>query len=348
MTWSVRVLDPRTDPEPEGWAGFLVAQQAPVTWDYELLRVESRFSRSPNLLTVISEGGEPVAAVLAMLCHPAAASERPGPVGGLARLAPRWLEVQHAWLSGYPPWLFADGLEAADRREIMRRFERAACRFAGPGCLGVVYRTVPPDSLDLVSGRGRQVRDTMPTSVLENSFVDVEGWLASLRRSRRLSLRGQVKKIAADPDVLVRTEAARADLDATELATLLREHRARMGPVKFDRRGPVTAEYLGELVRRPDVLTTTYHDASGRLLAFTNVLDHPVTPLHQHWAALGPGEGRPKHLYFDVVVRNVRYMIEGNRKSLSMGRGLTELKATLGFQPVPLLGVIVPRPVARW
>ncbi|WP_181777273.1 GNAT family N-acetyltransferase [Amycolatopsis pittospori] len=347
MTWQVRVLDPRTDPEPEGWAGFLEAQQAPVPWDYHLMRVESRFSQSPTLLTVISDGDEPVAAVLAMVCRPAA-SERPGPVRGLARLSPRWLEVQHAWLSGYPPWLFSDGLDAADRREIMRRFEQAVCRVTGPGCVGVVYRTVPPESLDMLTGRGRPVRDTMPTSVLENSFVDVDGWLASLRRSRRLSLRSQSKKIAADPGVVIRTDAARTDLDGLELATLLREHRARMGPVKFDRRGPVTGEYLGELVRRPDVITSTYHDAEGRLLAFTNVLDHPVAPLHQHWAAVAPEEGRPKHLYFEAVVRNVRYMIDGNRKSLSMGRGLTDLKATLGFQPVPLLGVIVPRPVTRW
>lgn len=347
MTWQVRVLDPRTDPEPEGWAGFLEAQQAPVPWDYQLLRVESRFSQSPGLLTVVSDGDKPVAAVLAMVCRPVA-SERPGPVRGPARLLPRWVEVQHAWLSGYPPWLFADGLDPADRREIMRRFERAVCRFTGPGCVGVVYRTVPPESLEMLSGRGRPVRDTMPTSVLENSFVDVEGWLASLRRSRRLSLRSQSKKIAADPGVVIRTEAARTDLDAVELATLLREHRARMGPVKFDRRGPVTAEYLGELVRRPDVITSTYHDAAGKLLAFTNVLDHPVAPLHQHWAAVAPAEGRPKHLYFEAVVRNVRYMIEGNRKSLSMGRGLGDLKATMGFLPVPLLGVIVPRPVSRW
>ncbi|WP_414940520.1 GNAT family N-acetyltransferase [Amycolatopsis sp. cmx-11-51] len=347
MTWQVRVLDPRIDPEPEDWARFLVAQQAPVPWDYHLLRVESRFSRSPTVLTVITDGGKPVAAVLAMLCSPGS-TDRPGAVHGKARLGPRWVEVQHAWLSGYPPWLFADGIDAADRREIMRRFERAVCRFTGPGCLGVVYRTVPPESLDMLTGRGRPVRDTMPTSVLENRFVDVEGWLASLRRSRRLSLRGQSKKIAADPDVVVRTEAARTDLDALELATLLREHRARMGPVKFDQRGPVTAEYLGELVRRPDVITSTYHDGAGRLLAFTNVLDHPVAPLHQHWAAMAPEEGRPKHLYFEAVVRNVRYMIEGNRKSLSMGRGLTDLKATLGFQPVPLFGVIAARPVTRW
>ncbi|WP_410630434.1 GNAT family N-acetyltransferase [Amycolatopsis sp. cmx-4-83] len=347
MTWTVRVLDPRTDPEPAGWAAFLEAQQAPLTWDYGLLCTESRPSRSPYLLTVVSDGDELVAAVLAMVCHPGGSGE-PGAVGGVARWTPRWLEVQHAWLSCYPAWLFAEALDAAARREILHRFERAACRRTGPGCLGVVYRAATPDTAGLVAGRGRLVRGIQPALVLENTFGDLDDWLASLSRNRRSSLRGQIRKIAADPGVVVREGTARDDLDPEELAAMLRAHRATKGPVKFDQRGPVTAEYLGELVRRPDVVTTTYHDAEGRLLAFTDLLDHPVMPLHQHWAALPPGGGRPKHLYFDVVVRGVRHMIENNRKFLSLGRGVTDLKASLGFSPSPMTGVVVPRPVTRW
>jgi hypothetical protein len=129
---------------------------------------------------------------------------------------------------------------------------------------------------------------------------------------------------------------------------MLRAHRAAKGPVKFDRRGLVTGEYLGELVRRPDVVTTTYHDGEGRLLAFVDLLDHPVTPLLQHWAALPPADGRPQHLYFDAIARAVRHMIEHRRKFLSLGRGVTDLKASLGFTPVRMLGAVVPRPVTRW
>lgn len=125
-----------------------------MTWDYSLLCTESRHSRSPYLLTVVTDGGAIVAAVLAMLCRPGSATG-PGPVGGVARWGPRWLEVQHAWLSSYPAWLFAEDVDPAGQREILRRFERAVCRFAGPGCLGVVYRAVAPDATGLVSGRGR-------------------------------------------------------------------------------------------------------------------------------------------------------------------------------------------------
>jgi hypothetical protein len=345
MNLSVDVLDPRVDPEPADWAAFRVAEELPVPWDYSLIAVESRASKSPNLLTVVRENGALVAAVLTMLCRPGG-PERPGPVGGVARLGPRWLEVQHPWLSGFPGWAFTERLDDLARKEILRVFERAICRFAGVGCLGVVYRVVSPDTTALVSGRGRVVRDAMPTMVLQNDFGGVEDWLSSLSRSRRSSVRGQVKKIAGDPDLEVHTAAARQDLDAAELVDLLRAHRARLGPVKFDSRGPVTAEYLDLLVRRRDVFTTTYRSGSGRLLAFTNLLDHPAVPLSQHWAARAFDDGRPKHLYFDVVVRLVRHMIEGNRKSLSVGRGLTELKSTLGFTPRPLRAVVVPRPVA--
>ena len=339
MTWTVRVLDPRTDPEPAGWAAFLRAQQAPLTWDYGLLRVESRHSPSPDLLAVVTEGGTLVGAVLAMLCRP---GRRPSGWG------PCWLEVRHAWAPCHPAWLFAEDLDAAACREILRRFERAACRFAGPGCLGVVYRAIAPHTAGLVAGRGRLLREVQPDLVLENTFTDVQDGLASLSRNRRSSLRGQLRKIAADPGVVVRAGTARDDLDPAELASMLRAHREAKGPLKFDPRGPVTAGYLGELVRRTDVVTTTYHDDRGRLLAFTDLLDHPVLPLHQHWAALPLAEGRPKHLYFDVVVRGVRHMIERNRKFLSLGGGFGDLKVSLGFAPSRRVGVVVPRPVTRW
>jgi uncharacterized protein len=345
MSFTVEVLDPRTDPEPPDWEAFRLAEVLPVPWDYGLLGVESRTSPSPNLLTVVRDDGILVAAVSAMLCRPHG-GERPGPVGGAARLGPRWLEVQNAWLSGYPAWAFAEHLDERAREEVLRVFERAICRYAGIGCLGVVYRVVPPELTGLVSGRGRVVREVVPTMVLRNDFGSYEDWLASLSRSRRFNLRGIAKKVAADPDIEVRVASGRTDVAGAELATLLRSHRSRHGKVKFDNRGVVTAEYLDLLVRREDVYTTTYHDGTGRLIAFTDLLDHPDTPLSQHWAARDFEDGRPKHLYFDFLTRAVRQMIDGNRKALSVGRGLSEVKSTLGFEARPLRAVIVPRPVA--
>lgn len=345
MSLSIDVLDPRVDPEPPDWAVFRETEQLPVPWDYGLLALESASSRSPNLLVTARHDGRLVAAFGATLCRPGRMSEGPpAAVRGVARLGPRFVQVHQPWLSGYPGWAFAEFLNTAQRRSAVRAFERAVCRYTGPGCLGVMYCYVPPAEEKIVTGHGRLARDAAPTSVLDNTFETRDQWISSLSRSRRHSIRGQIRKIAKDPELVVRSATARTDLDGRELAALLHRHRAKYGKVPFDFRSPTTAEYLDALVRRDDVVTITYHDPGGRLLAFTNVLDHPVLPLHQHWAALPVEESGKQHLYFDVFARVVGHMIDGNRKGMSAGRGLTEVKETLGFTPRPLRLVIAPRP----
>jgi len=344
MTLSVDVLDPRRDPEPPDWAGFRESEELPVPWDYGLLTLESESSRSPNLLALVRDGGRIVAAFGITVCGPGP-DRGPRRVGGPARLTPRWAEVHHPWLSGYPGWSFTEALDAPARRDVVRAFERAVCRYIGIGCLGVMYRSVPPEDRGIVAGRGRIDREAVSTAVLDNTFETRDQWISSLTRSRRHSIRGQIRKIAADPTLTIRCETERDDLDGGELARMALAHRAKFGSVPFDFRSPVSAEYLHALVRRPDVVTMTYHDDTGRLLAFTNILDHPVLPLHQHWATVPVEEGGRKHLYFDVFARVVGHMIDGNRKAISAGRGLADVKASLGFTPRPLRVVISPRPV---
>jgi len=345
VTTSVDVHDPRVDPEPDGWAAFRAAHRPHAVWDYALMGVESLAARSPGLLAVARRGGEVVAAVSVTVGSPRGTV--PGPVGGLARWGPRWVEVHQPWLSGFPGWVFADSLPAAARRDVLRAVERAVCRFVGPGCLGVLYRYVPAEDEHLVAGTGRVVRPAMGASVLDNAFADVEGWIRSLARSRRHSIRGQIRKVAAADDLARRFAPGRDDLDGAELAGLLHRHRAKFGDVPFDWRSPVSARYLDALVRRPDVVTGTYHDRAGRLLAFTTILDHPVVPLHQHWAALGPDEGGRRHLYFDAFAEVVRHMIDRGAAAVSSGRGLGEVKESLGFTVRPRRVAVAPRPVCR-
>ncbi|MCP2169516.1 GNAT family N-acetyltransferase [Goodfellowiella coeruleoviolacea] len=346
MNLTVTVHDPRVDPEPEGWPEFRAAQRLPVPWDYGLMGVESAAARSPNLLAVVRRGARVVTAVAATIARPGLGRpDAPGPVGGPARWGPRWVEVHQPWLSGFPGWACAEDLAPAARRQALRAAERAVCRFVGVGCLGVLYRYVPPADAPLLAGAGRLVRPAAGTAVLDNAFGSVAEWISSLSRGRRHSIRGQIRKIAADPDLVVRFAPERDDLSGAELAGLLRRHRAKFGRVRFDWRSPVCPDYLHALVRRPDVVTGTYHDRAGRLLAFTVILDHPETPLHQHWAALAPHEGGRQHLYFDAFARVVGHMVEHGRRSVSSGRGLGEVKASLGFTLRPLCVVAAPRPV---
>jgi Acetyltransferase (GNAT) domain len=329
----VEILDPRVDPEPEGWSSFMAREKLLAPWDYGLMRLESQASVNPTVLGVTRQGGRIVAAFAAMMCR-------------RSRLSPSWLEIHHPWLSGIPGWVIAEGLDPPAVRQLVREFESAACRFAGPACLGLVYRNVPHEQVRLVTGRLRIVRDTAATAVLDNTFSTMEDWVASLARRRRSDLRRQFRRVAEDPDLTVRFEAARQDLDGSELATLLRTHRARFAKLRFDHRSAVSANYLSALVRRPDVHTLTYHDGGGRLLAFAVQLDHHAMPVFQHWASLAIEQGGRKHLYFDCYARMVRRMVEGSRMSITAGRGMLDVKASLGFTPRPLRVVVAPRPVA--
>jgi hypothetical protein len=110
-------------------------------------------------------------------------------------------------------------------------------------------------------------------------------------------------------------------------------------PPLLDNRGPIAAEYLHELVRRDDVVSLTYHDGSGRLLAFANLLDHPVVPLYQHWSALSREEGGKQHLYFDSYARMMGTR-RGARSSGVVGR-------TRQVGPQTVVGIAAPKAVGR-
>lgn len=333
MSVSVAVHDPAHDPEPDGWSVFCEAARLHAPWDYGLLGVESRHALHPTALAVATVRGRIAAAMTATVVR--------GPAGVTL------LEVHNPWVSGFPGWAFADGFGPRSRARLLRRMERRLCRFAGLSCVGLLYRYVPVDGLPLVSGFGRVVREAVGTSVLDNRFPTVEDWISSLARSRRHSIRGQVRKVDRDPELVVRFGAARDDLDGAELAALVNRHRARLGRPKFDSRAPLSGEYLHALVRRDDVLTLTYHDRTGRLLAFADLLDHPAVPLYQHWAALSREEGGRQHLYFDSYARLMGHVVATRREGLSAGRGRLELKQSLGLATRPLWVAAVPRPVAR-
>jgi len=333
MSEAVELLDPRVDPEPAGWADFLARERLWAPWDYGLMRLEACAAANPTVLVVAREHGEPVAACAMMMRRP--------------RFGPRFAEVWHPWLSGEPGFYFAGQVTPADRPDVLRSMERAARRFLGVGCVGLVYRNVPPKDLDVVDGRARVRRDAVGTTLLDNSFRCFDDYLATLKGKRRRELRRQRRLIDEDRDLEVRSGTARTDLDPVELAELLSAHRAKYRVFKFDVRTPVVASYLAELIARKDVFTVSYHDGAGRLVAYNNALDHPGRMCTQHWAVRPLETGGRKHLYFDATSRMVERMIDQSSASLSMGRGLNELKGELGFTEQPLYAVIVPRPVAR-
>jgi hypothetical protein len=338
---TVCLLDPRTDAEPAAWREFTRRLRLPPMWDFSLLRLEAWLAGNRPLLALAWRDGEIVAAVTAVVCRHRG-TRRYAPARAIG---PLWAEVRVSWLSGAPAYAFAPDLDLAARREFLRTAETALRRALGPGFLGVVYRTVAPADLPLVAGRGRITRPIEATAVLPNAWPDVDGWLASLGKERRRSIRRYARVIDRDPAVCVERGPAREDLEPSELAALLNDHNDRLGVPAFAHRTKMAAAYLGALVRRPDVHTLTYRDTGGRLLAFNTFLDHPETPVLHFWAARPVSDGGRYNLYFDCYLRGVRHMIDHGRAELAAGRGLLAVKASLGFQLRPVSLVVVPRPV---
>lgn len=343
---SVRIADPRVDPEPEGWAQFVERQRGYAVWDYDLMRLEAWMSSNPPILVVDYQDGEIVLAMTVMMCTPRTKryADLP-PYRPWARITPRWAEVCLPWISGLPGFLHDPELSADTIRASTRRCERALANHFGPGLLGVFYRAVNDDLLPALDGTGRLVKQTDSVAVLRLDFADVDGWLAGLTRNRRKSLRKLERLLARDTDLVVRGGPGRTDLDPVEVTRLVNSHRLERGVARFDMRLLPTATYMDAFLRHRNVHTLTFHDTAGRLLGVNTLIDHPVRPVLQHWASAPLAEGGKPNLYFDAYIRVVRHLTAVGRPELSAGRGLLDVKETLGFEPNAVYGVVATRPV---
>ncbi|ANN19588.1 hypothetical protein SD37_30895 [Amycolatopsis orientalis] len=307
----IRFHDPRADPVAEGWPEFVPAARLHPVWDYEVMGLDGWTARNPPVLVTLADGAGIVAALSVLVCRPRL-RPRFAPTPGHRLLRPFWAEVCQPWLSGYPGLVFAPRVAAVERRPLIREFERALRRRLGPGLLGVLYRAVGEEFATDLRGPGRLVKHVDSVAVLKNRFGSEDEWIASLPKSRRGGLRRQRRRLALD---------------------------SRTMP---------SAAFLRRFLRRPDVHTLTYTGADGRLLAVNTLLDRPDSPVKQHWGKLPVTEGGRQGLLFDSCIHAMRYATRRGVKELAAGRGLPELKATLGFRARPVYTAAVPRPVLGW
>ncbi|MBB3664217.1 hypothetical protein FB384_003121 [Prauserella sediminis] len=354
---NVEILDPRVDPEPSGWAGFVGSHGLHPVWRYPLLRLEAWTARNPPVLAVVRDHGLVVGGLQVMVCR----SWRTGRFGPPVtrrpvRWRPRWAEVYLPLHSGYPAAAFHPD---ADAPAAVREFERALVRWVGPGLLGVLYRAMTAELADAMSGPGRPRREIDPAAGLRPPET-FDAWRASLADD----VRATIDEIDAGPDVRTDVGAGRDDLDATELAALLNAHRARQDArawsggqrsrfagLHMDTRSPVSPAYLDALLRRSNVLTRTYRTAAGRLLGFNTMINDRATAAFHHWAALSRQDGGQPGLYLHAYAQAVAKAIERGTTELTAGRAMLDEKAALGFHDTrELHTVAAPRPLLgdRW
>ncbi|GAA2281634.1 GNAT family N-acetyltransferase [Nonomuraea roseoviolacea subsp. roseoviolacea] len=334
----LELLDPCHDPEPPGWEDFRQAEGLTAVWAYDVIAASSEGSWARPLLAVFRDGPR-VAGVVGAVCvglRLPNSTRQPRP-----RREPILLDVRLPAHSNGPTWHFAEDVTPETRARLLRGFERAAREHLGWGLAGALYRMVTGPCLPLVARRGAFVRESPGSMVMPLRWSSVDGWLGSLGKGRRQELRRQGRRIAEAAGVVVDQGTARPDLDPSEMAELNRTHTARLA-ARLDPRADLPAAYFAALLRREDVNVISYRSGE-RLLAFAIVYEHPDAPVYGPWAALRPEEGGLKGLYFDSYVRIVRSAVEAGRKQLLCGRGMADVKRSLGFDYVPMALVAVPR-----
>jgi uncharacterized protein len=342
MTISVELLDPRHDAQPQDLEDFVAQEDLHPYWSYDMLRIASWYSWSPVLLGVIRVSGEVVGVVCSVWVMPHRGTFAPtygGPV-------PRLLDVRQPGNGYTPPWHFTAGIAEIDRVQMMRAFERAAMRRLGPTCAGVVFRQALTTDLPMLRDRHRlvprKVLKSVGTTILDTPWSTYDGWLGSLSKSRRGDLRRQSRRVREDPELTIRFDFGRVDIDTEAAARLLSAHILRLNNGQMSRPLP-TPTLLRHLTTRKDIGVLTYTDGTGRLIGYGTLMVGSSSVFIGQWGAIRPEDGGRRHIYFDMYCRFIEWAIDNGRRSINAGRGMIDVKQQLGFREQPMFVVIAPR-----
>jgi hypothetical protein len=343
MTITVEFLDPRHDEEPAEYTAYVAEHDLPPLWSYELLGIASWNSWSPSMLAMLSLDGKVVGLICSVWAMPL--RNRFAPAHGGPR--PRILDVRQPFNGYTPSWHIAPSVPPEDRVRLMTAFERAALRRLGPTCAGIVYRQAHTDDLPMLRSRFRPLRrpalSCMGTALLDGPFADYDAYLKTLTPARRTELRRQMRRTDEATDLDTRFGFGRTDVDTLQAARLLRAHALRLNDGR-ENRSPPTADFLDRLTRRSDIGILTFSDPGGRLLGYGTLMPIGTDRLIiGAWAALRPEDGGRRHLYFVMYCRFIRWAIENGRTGINGGRGMMEVKKSIGFREEKMHVVIAPR-----
>jgi hypothetical protein len=213
----------------------------------------------------------------------------------------------------------------------LRAYRRAV------GATMILWRQVAPSEVELLPRRVL-TRATGPVAVLDTPFRDRDGWLATLRKSRRTDMRRVARAIDGDGDLAVKAGSAADVVTAEELTRLGRLNFDRHPTAAADRRtGLRTVGWNRALLAGDAATAVAYRDGAGRLLGAGLVLDHPTRPLWLSWGAEPDGR---RNLYFDLYARIVDLATAGNAAEVVLGKGMSDLKSDLGARLAPQYAVV--------
>jgi hypothetical protein len=335
----IEVLDPRFDQEPGYWAALRAQAGLRADWSWPVLSTQAWLARTPQLVTVFLDGGEPRGVVWAAWVttrtrrYRFAASRRGGRIGFLDVRSPYNSSVPGWWFAGYTP-----GARPGELRAHFAEYAAAMRRELGIGFRGLLLRQLAEAEVPEVAGRFRMVRPIEPISLLDTArFHSTDDWLGSLARKRRADLR----KINRDPAFEVHFRPG-AEEDALAVTTLLRHNADKHRDVPILPLRPFVPPFAAVLAE-PDVWTVDYRDpGTGRRLAVALILDHSEWPVPRNWSALPVDQGGVRGLYLHLYGELVRWSIAAGKQGVIIGKKLPKLKASLGAQLIPQYAAAIP------
>lgn len=321
-----------------GWDDFVRTQGLVALWDHDLLKLmrHSPSPWSPTLLASVRHGDEVVGIFIGSYrgVRPQAAPGKLGPI---------LVDMRQPGQGHEPSWHLRDDLSPAQRRSVVRAFERGLRDHFGRSRLaGVTYRNVTDDTRAEVGRGGAVFRVALGAGTIMHLPDTFDGYLAKLSKKRRKSLRRLGPRIEEQCRIEFGTK--RTDLDPQRVSDLLAGMVDRYDRLPLDPRPVVPAEYFARLMDREDVATISYHH-EGELVAVGTYMRHPKHPWGAYWGMVHPRDGGVAHLYFDHFMRYARYAIEEGASTLSSGRGFVEEKQSVGFDVTPLYFTGVLRPL---
>lgn len=323
---------------PDGWTDFVTRQGLPGVFDWSMVRAVTSTGQVAVVAATVSDGAVVRGLVTGRL-NGLRRRRDATPVAGL-------IDVDNL-VSGSVPGLVLEAGAGPELRIVAIRALREAVRDRyGHRVQALMFRQVTADALPAVLHWPAIVREGGPIAVFTNRYDDEQAYLATLTRSRRKLLRLTNNHVNGDPDLVMSYSGAGESAPpvtpeavcALHARVVERNHRRRLLRKRF-----MQLEVAQAQLAHPGVERLTYHDRSGRLLAYTLVWNHPESPIAGAWGRLDPDEGGRKDLWFHSHLQLIRWCIATGHKELVWGQGSLSDKLRLGSEPRRQWAALVPQ-----
>ena len=240
------IIDPRTDPIPDGWEKLRGSEGLSAAWDANALTALAWCSQRTVYLGLVSDGDVPVALFTGDF-GPYTPRKAQYSSPGKPSLGLYFCRLLAGFNQGFT---FASALDLKDRRRACLAFERGLRRRLGLRCFGVVYNNLLDTTVGIVDGWFRLSRPVSPNIVLHNTWESMDDYFAGLPRSRRRTFTGIHEGVDASSEIRVRSGVDAVDpVQASRLDTMTRSKHLEANDVLV----PLPHKYFEHLNNEPSV-----------------------------------------------------------------------------------------------